>query len=213
MKQRCLLHLSALLSLLGLGAFPAISQAEGVPGGYAGVWRSLCPLIANAHGFVDSVAWRSMFHLPSEKAPIAIDHWTSMEAFSSADGLSWGTRLTTSRYEAGKTSAWIEDPRVTMVTGYRSELSVTGPDPEGQLSLESVEKTMSKLGFRRIGSIDPYGRSGEYIFVRTADTNERLNIRFEKGPETIAYVAGISLTGYQRDNHWTLPRIEGACKL
>jgi hypothetical protein len=72
---------------------------------------------------------------------------------------------------------------------------------------------MSALGFRKIGTIDPYGRDGEYVFVRTVDTNERLNVRYQKGPETIAYVSGLTLVGYRRENRWSIPPVAGACTL
>jgi len=201
------------LALLCLGPCEAVSAATGVPGGFVGVWRTLCPVIADGHGFVDQATWRSMLHLPAATAAQNIDQWTSVETTSSQDASGWGARLQTSRYEGGKTSAWIDDPRLSLNNGYRSELSISGTDPEGQLSLASVEKTMSALGFRKIGTIDPYGRDGEYVFVRTVDTNERLNVRYQKGPETIAYVSGLTLVGYRRENRWSIPPVAGACTL
>ncbi|UPG89565.1 hypothetical protein L2Y96_19545 [Luteibacter aegosomaticola] len=201
------------LAFLSLSAFPVLSIAEGVPGGYAGVWRTLCPLIADGHGFVDSASWHAMFRLPDGDKPQRIDPWTSVEAFSSDGAFRWGTRLQTSRFEDGKTSAWTEDAGISLKQGSRSELSVSGTDPEGQLSLASVEKAMDKLGFRKIGTVDPYGRDSAYVFVRVDDAHERLDVRYEKGPETIAHVSGLTLTGYRRDNSWTLPHVEGACNL
>jgi hypothetical protein len=211
MSRRRMHHPACWLALLALIVYPLTSAAEGVPGGYAGFWHALCPLVAEGHGFVDSATWRSMVHQHAPAAPRNIDQWTQVEVISSDDVYRWGSRLQTSRYEAGRTSVWIEDPRLSLKEGERSELSISGTDPEGQLSLASVEKAMDALGFRKIGAIDPYGRDGEYIYVRVNDPNERLNVRFQKGPETIAHVSGFTLVGYRWNNRPASPKMDGAC--
>ena len=212
MSQACVRRLAGMVGVVVLGTLPAVPAAEGIPGGFVGIWRSLCPLVADDHGFVDAAAWRSMLHLPASGTPRSIDHWTSVEAVSSAsDAFPWGSRLQVSHYEQGRTSLWIDDPRINLKDGYRSEVSISGTDPKGQLPMASVEKAMDRLGFRKIGGIEPYGRDGESVFVRNVDTSERLTVRFGKGPETIPYVSGITLVGYRRDHRWTIPPVQGAC--
>ncbi|QDE40970.1 hypothetical protein FIV34_18010 [Luteibacter pinisoli] len=212
MSPHHLRYIAGWLALFGMVAYPTTSPASGVPGGYAAAWRQLCPLIADAHGFVDSAAWRAMLRLPSANQPGHVDHWTSIETVSSDEPFGWGSRLQTSRYEAGRTSAWIEDPHLNLKEGYRSELSISGTSPDGQLALASVESAMGKLGFRKIGTVDPYGRDGEYVFVRVADPNERLNVRFEKGPETTPVVSGLTLVGYRWDNRRATAQVKNACE-